>query len=85
MNKNNELKADEQKVNLVAKDDLSVLIKKGGNKDFTRKIKLNENPAVPIKKGTALGYVEVYQGKTLVGKVDFIVTDAPLLNNSIYF
>ena len=67
-------KADEQKVNLVAKDDLSVLIKKGGNKDFTRKIKLNENPAVPIKKGTALGYVEVYQGKTLVGKVDLVNT-----------
>ena len=67
-------KADEQKVNLVAKDDLSVLIKKGGNKDFTRKIKLNENPEVPIKKGTALGYVEVYQGKTLVGKVDLVNT-----------
>ena len=67
-------KADEQKLNLVAKDDLSVLIKKGGNKDFTRKIKLNENPAVPIKKGTALGYVEVYQGKTLVGKVDLVNT-----------
>lgn len=67
-------KADEQKVNLVAKDDLSVLIKKGGNKDFTRKIKLNENPAVPIKKGTSLGYVEVYQGKTLVGKVDLVNT-----------
>ena len=67
-------KADEQKVNLVAKDDLSILIKKDGNKDFTRKIKLNENPAVPIKKGTALGYVEVYQGKTLVGKVDLVNT-----------
>ena len=67
-------KADEQKVNLVAKDDLSILIKKDGNKDFTRKIKLNENPTVPIKKGTALGYVEVYQGKTLVGKVDLVNT-----------
>ena len=67
-------KADEQKVNLVAKDDLSILIKKDGNKDFTRKIKLNENPAVPIKKGTSLGYVEVYQGKTLVGKVDLVNT-----------
>ena len=57
-------KADEQKINLVAKEDLSVLIKKGGNKDFTRKIKVNENPTIPIKKGTNLGYVEIYQGKT---------------------
>ena len=54
-------KADEQKINLVAKEDLSVLIKKGGNKDFTRKIKVNENPTIPIKKGTNLGYVEIYQ------------------------
>ena len=63
-------KADEQKINLVAKEDLSVLIKKG----FTRKIKVNENPTIPIKKGTNLGYVEIYQGKTLVGKVDLVNT-----------
>ena len=67
-------KADEKKINLVAKEDLSVLIKKGGNKDFTRKIKVNENPTIPIKKGTNLGYVEIYQGKTLVGKVDLVNT-----------
>ena len=67
-------KADEQKINLVAKEDLSVLIKKGGNNDFTRKIKVNENPTIPIKKGTNLGYVEIYQGKTLVGKVDLVNT-----------
>lgn len=67
-------KADEQKINLVAKEDLSVLIKKGGNKDFTRKIKVNEKPIIPIKKGTSLGYVEIYQGKTLVGKVDLVNT-----------
>nr|WP_317331474.1 D-alanyl-D-alanine carboxypeptidase family protein [uncultured Romboutsia sp.] len=67
-------KADEKKINLVAKEDLSVLIKKGGNKDFTRKIKVHENPTIPIKKGTSLGYVEIYQGKTLVGKVDLVNT-----------
>ena len=67
-------KADDKKINLVAKDDLSVLIKKGGNKDFTRKVKVSENPTIPIKKGTSLGYVEIYQGKTLVGKVDLVNT-----------
>ena len=67
-------KADDKKINLVAKEDLSVLIKKGGNKDFTRKVKVNENPTIPIKKGTSLGYVEIYQGKTLVGKVDLVNT-----------
>lgn len=67
-------KAQDQKINLVAKEDLSVLIKKGGKRDFTRKIKVNQNPIIPIKKGTNLGYVEIYQGKTLVGKVDLVNT-----------
>ena len=67
-------KAEDQKINLVAKEDLSVLIKKGGKRDFTRKIKVNQNPIIPIKKGTNLGYVEIYQGKTLVGKVDLVNT-----------
>ena len=67
-------KAEDQKINLVAKEDLSVLIKKGGKRDFTRKIKVNQKPIIPIKKGTNLGYVEIYQGKTLVGKVDLVNT-----------
>lgn len=67
-------KSEDQKINLVAKEDLSVLIKKGGKRDFTRKIKVNQNPIIPIKKGTNLGYVEIYQGKTLVGKVDLVNT-----------
>ena len=41
-------KGEKENVDLVAKDDLCVLIKKGGNKDFTRKIKVNENPTIPI-------------------------------------
>lgn len=67
-------KAEDNKVNLVAKEDLTVLIKKGGNRDFTKKVKVNENPAIPIKKGTVLGQVEVYQGDKLVGKVDLVNT-----------
>ena len=67
-------KKKKKKINLVAKEDLSVLIKKGGKRDFTRKIKVNQNPIIPIKKGTNLGYVEIYQGKTLVGKVDLVNT-----------
>lgn len=67
-------KAEDNKVNLVAKENLTVLIKKGGNKDFTRKIKVSENPKIPIKKGTILGQTEVYQGNKMVGKVDLVNT-----------
>jgi len=67
-------KAEDNKVSLVAKENLTVLIKKGGNKDFTREVKINENPSIPIKKGTVLGQVEVYQGKKMVGAVDLVNT-----------
>ena len=67
-------KAEDNKINLVAKDDLSILIKKGANKNFTRKVKINQNQTLPIKKGASLGHVEIYQGNTLLGKVDLIST-----------
>jgi D-alanyl-D-alanine carboxypeptidase (penicillin-binding protein 5/6) len=67
-------KAEDNKISLTAKENLTVLIKKGGNKDFTREVKINENPNIPIKKGTVLGQVEVYQGKKMVGAVDLVNT-----------
>lgn len=67
-------KAEDNKIDLVAKEDLTVLIKKGGSKDFVRKIKVSENPTLPIKKGTTLGQVEVYKDKKLIGKVDLVNT-----------
>lgn len=67
-------KAEDNKISLIAKENLTVLIKKGGNKDFTREVKINKNPNIPIKKGTVLGQVEVYQGKKMVGAVDLVNT-----------
>lgn len=67
-------KAEDNKVNLVAKENLSVLLKKGSNKDFTRKVKVYDNPTLPIKKGTVLGKVEIYKDKKLVGQVDLVST-----------
>lgn len=67
-------KAQENKVNLVAKESLIALIKKGSNKDFTKKIKVYDNPQLPIKKGTTLGKLEIYKDKKLIGQVDLINT-----------
>ena len=65
-------KAESDKVSLVAKEDLTVLIKKGDSKEFTKKIKVYGEPKLPISKGTTLGIVEVYKGKDLVGKVELV-------------
>lgn len=67
-------KAEDEKVNLVAKEDLSVLIKKDSKREFTKKIKVSDNPQLPIKKGSVLGNIEVYKDNKLIGKVNLINT-----------
>lgn len=68
-------KGEKENVDLVSKDDLCVLIKKGGKKDFTRKVKIKEDLKLPIKKNTELGVVKVYRGKELVGESKIINTE----------
>ena len=68
-------KGEKENVDLVAKDDLSVLIKKGDKKDFTKKVQIKEDLKLPIKKNTELGVVKVYRGDELVGESKIINTD----------
>lgn len=65
-------KGEKENVDLVAKDDLSVLIKKGDKKDFQRKVEIKEDLKLPIKKNTELGVVKVYRGKELIGETKII-------------
>ena len=65
-------KADEENIDLVAKDDLGILIKKGDSKEFTKKIKINDDIKQPIKKGTVLGKAMIYQDNKLVDEVELV-------------
>lgn len=65
-------KGEKENVDLVAKDNLSVLIKKGDKKDFQKKVEIKQNLKLPIKKNTELGVVKVYRGKELVGETKII-------------
>ncbi len=76
-------KADEEKVDIVCKDDLNLLIKKGENKYFTKKININKDIKLPIKKGDTIGKLEVYQKDKLVGSVELISTKD--INKAGYF
>lgn len=76
-------KADDNKVNLVAKDDLTALIKKGESKDFTKKIEVSKNIDLPVKKGTKLGTISIYKGDKQVGKIDLI--NEKDINKASYF
>ena len=68
-------KGEKENVDLVAKDDLSVLIKKGDKKDFTKKVQIKEDLKLPIKKNTELGVVKVYRGDEGVGESKIINTE----------
>ena len=68
-------KGEKENIDLVAKDDLSVLIKKGDNKDFKKKVEIKQDLKLPIKKNTELGVVKVYRGKELVGETKIINTE----------
>ena len=68
-------KGEKENVDLVAKDDLCVLIKKGGNKDFKKKVEIKQDLKLPIEKNTELGVVKVYRGKELVGETKIINTE----------
>ena len=68
-------KGEKENVDLVAKDDLSVLIKKGDKKDFTKKVQIKDDLKLPIKRNTELGVVKVYRGDELVGESKIINTE----------
>ena len=65
-------KADTQKIDLLAKEDMSILIKKGENKDFVKKIKIEKDLKLPIKKGTTLGKAMIYKDDKLLGEVELV-------------
>lgn len=67
-------KGDVDFTEIVCKNDLNLLIKKGESKDFVKKVNLNKELILPIKKGQTLGKLEVYQKDKLVGSVDLIST-----------
>lgn len=68
-------KGSKENVDLVSKDNLSILIKKGESKDFTKKVEIKEDISLPIKKNTELGVVKVYKGKELIGESKIVTTE----------
>ncbi|CEP79589.1 D-alanyl-D-alanine carboxypeptidase family protein [Paraclostridium sordellii] len=76
-------KAQDNKVNLVAKEDLSALIKKGESKDFTKKINVSKDIKLPVKAGTKLGSIGIYKGDKKVGSIDLVCEKD--INKASYF
>ncbi len=66
-------KGEEKEVNLVAADDLTLLIGKGQNKNIQKKLILNSSVVIaPITSGEKYGELVVIKDNKEIGKVDLI-------------
>lgn len=66
------LKGEQNYINAVAKNDEYVLLKKGEAKNIKQKIDLNKYVIAPIKAGTKIGTIKIYNGNQLIKTVDLI-------------
>ncbi|SHK05881.1 D-alanyl-D-alanine carboxypeptidase family protein [Tepidibacter formicigenes] len=65
-------KADSEYVELLCKEPIYILNKKGDKKEFKKKINIYENIKFPIKKGDKLGEIQIYQDNKILLKSDLI-------------
>ena len=65
-------KGDEKEVQLIAADDLILLIEKGKNKNIQKKIIVSSNVSAPIQEGQKYGELIVVRDNKELGRVDLI-------------
>lgn len=64
------LKGEKKQVTVEAKGDISLLLPKTAKNSITRTVEWNENITAPIKKGQVLGFVNIYNGKESLGRIE---------------
>ncbi|KAB8138427.1 D-alanyl-D-alanine carboxypeptidase [Gracilibacillus oryzae] len=72
----NWLKADQQKVNVITNDSISILHKKA--EDLTgieTDVKIDQDISLPIKKGTAIGKLEVKKDGKVISETDLVIEE----------
>ena len=65
-------KGEEKEVQLIAADDLTLLIDKGQNKNIQKKIVVNSNVSAPIHGGQKYGELIVIKDNKELGRVDLV-------------
>ena len=62
-------KGTAKKIKVEAKDKLSLLLPKQSKEEIERRVEWGKNITAPIKSGQTLGYVNIYVGDELLGKL----------------
>ncbi len=58
------------KIDALASEDFSLLLKKGEEKQITKEVVLNENLSAPLKKGDIIGQLIVKKGEEEIKRID---------------
>lgn len=68
------LKGEEEEVDLLVKENVDVLCKKGEEKDITKNVVINENITAPIEKGDTLGKIEILKKDKKIKEVSLVAS-----------
>jgi D-alanyl-D-alanine carboxypeptidase (penicillin-binding protein 5/6) len=60
-------------VKVKAKDDLSVIFEKGSKVKLEKKVEINPNIKLPLKKGDVVGIVKAVAGNNTYGQTEAVV------------
>lgn len=69
------LKGKNEKVPVINKDEISVLVKKGEDAQLEKKVQIDENIRAPFEKGVKVGEVVYYYKGEECGKSDLVTKD----------
>lgn len=60
-------------VKILAKEDLNVIYEKGNKGNIERKVQINNNLKLPLKKGDTIGTIDAVDGNKLLNRIDVVV------------
>jgi D-alanyl-D-alanine carboxypeptidase (penicillin-binding protein 5/6) len=64
--------ARNKKINIIARNKMSVPIKKGKEKELKEVIEIKENIKAPLDKGAVIGKIKIFKGNLLLDETDLI-------------
>ncbi|QCX32675.1 D-alanyl-D-alanine carboxypeptidase [Caloramator sp. E03] len=62
-----------EKINIVAKQDLNLIVEKGSKPQYEKKLELMKDIKLPLKKGDKVGVIKAIDGSNVLGEVDAVV------------
>lgn len=60
-------------VKILAKEDLNVIYEKGNRGNIGKKVQINNNLKLPLKKGDSIGVIEAVDGEKVLSKIEAVV------------